>query len=358
MGEWYDYEIRFANKEKNIVEEMKKGGFITLAHDTFPSAQCYRTNVSLDLIKLGDQRTIDTYRASTITIGALATYDSTKENEDAVSNFRLTYCHKWTPGNGLCFAISGALPDDVIEFMQYSPYGNDDALVFAKNGQYTDKAGTPLAKDEKGVFFLPGIKNTMVKQISSDTYIISLPIGEDNDLWGKIKLDSNHCAFDGFRYSLYFTEPNIDVQFRSGTVNMNLTNLFDAYYSSFDKYRKKMQKEVYIPLYLVDIKDILDEDEILDFHIASIPCPYSVSETGKISIVVPPYTTPASEAGKFPIGPFGKARNARVMKDGEYITKQLTNGQIYDAFVEETGYTEPVQAVEAEQQEETEDIEL
>ncbi len=359
MGEWYDYEIRFANKDKNIFEEAKKRGLITIKPDnTFPSIQNMRTNVSLDLDKLGNPKAVDYYKTHKLTIGAMATYDDTNEYDETFRDFRLIYCNKWVPSNGLCFAISETFPDDVIEFAQYSPYGNDDEIIFAKNGQFTDRVGTPLIKDEKGVFFLSGIKNTMVKQISSDTYIISLPIGEDNDLWGKIKLDSNHCAFDGRRYSLYFTEPNIDVQFRSGTVNMNLTNLFDAYYSSFDKYRNKMQKEIYIPLYLVDFRDILNEDETLNYHLASIPCPYGVSENGRISVVVPPYTTPASEAGNFPIGPFGKTRNARVVKDGEYITKQLTNGQIYDAFVEETGYTEPVQAVETEQQEETEDIEL
>lgn len=327
MGEWYDYNILFENRKKNIVEEMLKSGFASLKNEADRS-------IVLDLMKMGDKKAIDYYKASEITIGS-----QTIRCEDGTSYDLLTYCNKWQPNNGLCFCLSRLFPDEMLEVREYAPYYDKDALFYIKNDHFVNKQGIPLAKDEKGTFYMPGVKSKQVRANHDGSFIVSFPIGSTpNDLWGQINLSKDDCVFWNERYHLYFTKETISVKFKHETVEMSVSNFFDKCSDAYYAYKHKMDQTVTIPAEFTHYS--LCGQGTNQYYVISIPCPETVSDNHTLSITVPRDHIPNDHA-LIDIGSFGRARNARVTKNGEIQTIQLTAGKIEEYFIEQTGYEAP-----------------
>lgn len=360
MGEWYDYNILFENRKKNIVEEMLKSGFAkfknepnhSITLDLLSMENETNRSVVLDLMKMGDKAAIDHYGASEITIGS-----QTIRYEDGTSDNMLLYCSKWQPNNGLCFCLSRLFPNEMLEVREYAPYYDKDALFYVKNNHFVNKQGIPLAKDEKGTFYMPGVKSKQVRTNHDGSFTVSFPIGSTpNDLWGQINLSKDDCISWNERYHLYFTKETISVKFKHETVEMSTSNFFDKCSDAYLAYKHKMDQTVTIPAEFTHYS--LCGQERNQYYVVNIPCPETVSDNRTLSITIPKDNIPNNHA-LIKIGAFGKTRNARVTKNGEIQTIQLTHGKIKEYFVEQTGYEEPSINERIEAEENTQDeIEL
>lgn len=291
MGEWFDYGIKFANKEENLAELMARKGLATITQEL----------LSLNLKEINPEMFATGYRPDDnfehITIGF---------DENAVY-----YTNKWVPDDRLSIAISKQFPNDVLEISREYTGGCDDIIWYSKDGKNTTKNGNSL------ITAIYSLNSKLCKDIGK-FYKISLPIGEENDKWGSITISKDNVNHLEWNTSVYFDMEEINVTFKSGIVKMNTKELVEKFYDSKRNYNNDMHSLIKItglPRANFRKKD--------NYYIVKIFCPQDISSNGYISITVPDYDVDINN-GAITLGEKGKSRSVQ-------ITSQ-TDGIIRDRF--------------------------
>lgn len=307
MGEWFDYKIRFANKKESLANALVEKGLakIEMGGNDNASLRVFVTKIDPGTFATGYT---DDGSFESIVIGMPDPY--------------VAYCNRWAPDTRLVYSISKNFPGDIFSCEERCTYDNvSPRSYYLQNGKMVLKNGE-LVKHA-----MSDIAPKLV-QIQKDAIQISMPIGEEGDLWGKFTLPKNQVTY--FTYekedhsvgiygvSLFFTEDSITVNFRNKTEELNIDDLANRYYDSKHNYSRKMSEQITIsdiPRSCVRNRD--------DYYIVTLPCPEEVSASREMSLAVPDYQMQLNcNTATIAIGERGKSRNIRILNEqGEYVNK-------------------------------------
>ena len=313
MAQYYDYVIKFVNKDKNLVESLlqSKIGRVN-------ANKSYEIFIDLEEIAPNFFK---------------EDIEHNREWLAYIEDNYLYYTHKWSPDDRLIHAISQYFPNDVLDVNCYYTGGGDCPSWYEKNGELVTKDGQKIFSS---IF---QISSSLIKDNGKD-FKISLPIGEAEDKWGTVFLPKECVKKNnmGYRTNIFFPTEFADVSFKSGTVKMNAKDISRKYMKSISDYREDMMKSVEISG-LSDANFIKKEYKKMGnnyppYYIVKIPCPPEFSSNGCISITLPQCDV-NKEAGTVCLGRKSLCRNAIIENEnGEKAKVLIQNSEIKKKFDE------------------------
>lgn len=277
MGEWFSYKIRFANKEENFAEALINKGFAT-----YSSSVLNHKCIEIDLLKINPELFQKGYLDNGI--------DKIKVG---INDNYIYFSNKWSPDDRLCDAISKHFPNDVLDFSrEYSGGKRGDSNWYQKNGIDTLKNGTPIT----GALY--NISESLITQRRNE-FIISLPIGDNNNKWGKIILPNDNIKYSEYssingkrkyNISVFFSVEDIPVFFKSGMKKINVKELIEKYYNSLNDYSNDMHSLIKIEnLPKENFEKRFNRDIESEYYIVKIPCPEEISRSKFLTILLSKY---------------------------------------------------------------------
>ena len=311
MGEWYDYKLKI--KEKNIVNLVEQAGIASVKMLTPP----YRPNAT------PEPRIVFPSKKA---IYGNAFLERNIEEEDheiiiGIEGSDIYYCSKWQPDDTLADYICKNLPNEIVQVDCFAPYYDKDLHWFQKGEQGVNKEGEPVNKK----FIIPTHKQIKEKD---GIYLISLPIGDKDELWGTISVDPKNIIGDiTHGCCVYFSEDIVSVRFKKHTEPLPPEEIVERDRIAKESYREGMRRNVQITDLPPDAFQ-LKEDDFGNYYVIKIPCENSISANGTLMAACPDYAT-QPEAGTVCLGPAGKEKNVIVVnEEGHTVGKSMKLAEI------------------------------
>ncbi len=323
MGEWYEYRIRFQNREKDLIETMKQ--------DHYASAVERRENQVRDRICIYVREIDNKIRGMVINNkdttenGYLRQVFQDKESFiteiDSRINSLVLY-HKWTPDLTIPLAISALYPEDVLECMEYSPYYDKDYTIYIKAGAYCNRDGEPIVHE------LYEINPKLIKAPINGRARVSLPIGDNDDnRWGTFTVKESDISpiysysdFQIYAYNTVFFTSNdpITVTFRDHAERITPEEIIQRHLDRIREYRDYATEQMVLEnVSEENIRSVSSDND--GYYIVSVHVPTDVSSNGILSFAASQYeVTDGTDGKNICLGNRKKERCCR--KDGDTHT--------------------------------------
>lgn len=324
MGEWFSYNLCFANKESNIADALMELGVATKCKDSMG-----KNVIILNLEKVVNLEKTD---SSENLFQSELDKNITNINIGVQNNF-IYYSSKWTPDDRLVKAISQILPEDVIAIERTYTAGNAGcANWYLKEGKCTTKKGIPSAG------FIDGLNPKLLREFNG-CFAISLPIGETDNKWGVIHLDKDCVKYSegpyGERYNItvIFPQEKMKILFSNGTKIVSTSEIIDSYCQAIRQYSEEMHALVKLSG-LPEQNFVKKEDSRMGniYYVVKIPCHQDISKSGYLSVTVPEYNA-APEAGEVTVGEKGKYKNViRMSENGRKTVECMRISEIQECY--------------------------
>lgn len=329
MGEWYDYNIRFANNtNRNLANEMVAKGIAEKRMTEFQGNEV--ESFWINLKEMSDEFSNGYHddNLEQIEIGF--------EEDGSVS-----YVNKWVPDDRLAFAISKHFEDVLFVSREYTG-GAETICWYEKSGDVCTKDG----KEVKGHLLMVNPK--LVKE-SRDEFRISIPIGDENARWGSFTLPKENVAYKTYTYedaetheiktgmygvTVFFDQEKIPVSFRGSVVEMDVSDMEEKFYQSKKDYHNDITKPVILEVPAENVTK--KTDNYFEFFIVKIPCTRLHSSNEEMSIAVPIGSARDAGNGNYvvDIGEKGKSHKVYYKNEGRTATMEMKNSEIANIFRE------------------------
>lgn len=323
MGEWYDYKVRFLNQNTNIIDK--------LINDRY--AYFDENNLIL-LIKKIDDTNKELYPDYKLLCNHYKDRNDIPYEELAIgkeNDNTIFYVSKWSPYLGIVKALSYLYPDEIIETKEDAPYYDRDNISYIKNGQWCNKIG------EKIQTALYGVNISLVKRITDTAYELNLPIGEENDKWGKIIFNAKDISMYRYRYNITFPKNEYTVKFKNSEIILSPKEIVTKYFESINNYHSYMNEQMVLidvpENYLYQMRNTQSDET---YYIVSVPCPSNVSENNILKTTVPDFNVKRNDNGTIDVTLTKRKnpKNCKVVKNREMMTAPISAEDIkkyYDA---------------------------
>ena len=347
MGEWYDYEMTFKDKDRKptLLERLIADGYAELKrHSDDPDVfkeEPHRNDeyVSLCIAKIDElTKSVHTddpefpkrllgqhYRDRN---GAPYDYIHVGQCNGGSGVF---YVNKWSPNILIAKALSILYPEEILEVKELAPYYDRDKASYFKGGDECNLSGEKLS----GAIWAPNLR--LIKENPDGSAVISLPIGDADDRWGRASVpasDLSHITYSStvshetytYPNSVFFTKETVEVVFNNKTVTMTPAEIVEAYYESKNSYRAFANEEMVLDH--VPRESIFRRDE---YSIVTVYVPTDVSEDGRLTTTVQnPFVD--FETGEVCLGPRKKEKTVQVMENGQLVRPRMLMEKIKDLY--------------------------
>lgn len=336
MGEWFQYSMKFANKQGRLSDKLVEMGLAERQPMVLPDGRNvtdYR--IFLDRFEnyIGEEaRKIFSYEFEQ---DPPLTSLVVKEEE----NGNVYYVNKWAPNDSLAIAIGKAVgvdKENIVETTCDYTGGFQYIKWYEwKDGQCT-KDGSPVYGT------ITRISSNLLKEVGNE-YQVRLPIGDENARWGSFTVPKENVTFgewfdEGgashkYGFSVFFSEKEIPVTFYGRKVNMTPEEISDKYYHSKEDFRKEMAKPVRIEVSSNKVTRKTSQDG--GYFIVKVPCPREMSENEELSITANIYDVKDAGNGNYVvhIGEKGKIRGVFVVENGSRVKKEFKTVEIRDGLL-------------------------
>ena len=342
MGEWYDYEVTFKDKNArpSLLERLIADGYAEIKeHDnnTPHGADSKYVNLHIKkidgIIKSGhadDEGYPERFLGRHYKKEEDAPFDDIHVGQcDGGSG--VFYVNKWSPNVLIAKALSALYPEEILEVKELAPYYDRDKVAYFKGGDECNLSGEKLS----GVIWAPNPR--LIKENPDGSAVISLPIGDADDRWGRVSVpasDLSHVTYSSavsgethtYPNSVFFTKEAVEVVFSNRTVAMTPAELEEAYCESKNSYRAFANEEMVLER--VPRENIFRRDE---YSIVTVHVPTDVSENGRLTTTVQnPFVD--FETGFVRLGPRKKEKTVQVMENGRLVRSRMLMEKIRDLY--------------------------
>lgn len=245
------------------------------------------------------------YTLTDVNVDADNLYDKDTLNNTAYLDMKentFWYFSKAYPNILLPTALSSIFPDEIITVKERAPFYAKDTFTYTRNGYLCNREGEKLKHIIWGI-------NPKLVAIKHGRVEVSLPIGKDENKWGKYYTETKNVGIyhssayeyddtghiiEGTRkeYSrittIFFTEDIVRVQFKNGSQMIPVEQIIDSFRSSMDQYREYANKSLTIHGHPMDLVQRTTNSDGESFYIVTIFVPTNVSPNGYITISVFP----------------------------------------------------------------------
>lgn len=336
MGEWFQYSMRFANKQGRLSDRLVEMGLAERQPKVLSDGRnVTEYRIFLDRFEnyIGEEaRKIFSHEFSldppltSLVIG---------EEE----NGNIYYVNKWAPNDSLSIAIGKAVgidKENIVETTCSYTGGFQYIRWYEwKDGQCT-KDGSPVYG------MISSVNKNLLKEVGNE-YQVRLPIGDENARWGSFTVPKGNITFgewadeegNAHRYgfSVFFSEKEIPVTFYGRKVNMTPKEISDKYYDSKENFRREMSKPVKIEVSSDKVTRKASQDG--GYFIVKVPCTREMSENMELSVTSGLFGVRNAGNGNYvvQIGNKGCTRGVFVVENGSRVRKELKAVEIRDGLL-------------------------
>lgn len=341
MGEWFNYSMKFANKQGKLSDKLVEMGIA----ERQPKVLSDRRNVTeyrifLDRFEnyIGEEaRNIFSHEFSLDP--PLTSFVIGEEGDE-----NIYYANKWAPDDRLAIAIGKAVGVDrenIVEITCDYTGGFHYIKWYGKDGQCT--------KDGSHVYgTITRISSNLLKDIGNE-YQVRLPIGDENARWGSFTLPKENVTYKTCTYedaethevktemygvTVFFDKEKIPVSFRGRVVEMDVSDIEDKFYQSKEDYRNDITKPVILEVPAENVTK--RTNNYSEYFIVKIPCTILYSSNEEMSIAVSIGNVRDAGNGNYVVDIGEKGKSHKVYYKNEERTKTigLKNSEIANIFRE------------------------